>query len=113
VKLTRIKDAYQAGCNSPVMYYEALHILNAQPVLLRVLNRFELQMIMYGCRSDIIEEPLSKQIAELIGAQRVASPKMIEIQKLIYAKFETDENLNVLCSQMIRNGLFGKEEGFA
>jgi hypothetical protein len=109
VKLTRIKDAYQAGCNSPVMYYEALHILNAQPVLLRVLNRFELQAVYYGCRNNIIEEPLSKQIAELIGSQRVASPKMLEIQKLIYAKFETDENLNVLCSQMIRNGLFGKD----
>lgn len=109
VKLIRIKDAYQAGCNSPVMYFEALHILNTQPVLLRVLNRFELQAIIYGCRNGIIEESLAKHIAELIGSERVASFKMISIMNYIYKQYETDENLNVLCSQMIRNGMYGKE----
>ncbi len=109
MKLTRIKDAYQTGCNSPVMYFEALHILNAQPVLLRVLNRFELQTIYYGCRSNMIEEQLANHIAELIGSERVASVKMIDIMQLLYERYETDANLNVLCSQMIRNGLYGKE----
>lgn len=109
VKLIRIKDAYQMGCNSPVMYFEALHILNSQPVLLRVLNRFEIQTILYGCKNHIIEESLARHISEIIGSERVASLKMIEIQKMLYAQYETDENLNVLCSQMIRNGLYGKE----
>lgn len=109
VKLTRIKDIYQAGCCSPVMYYEAVRILNSQPVLLRVLNRFEIQVLLFGCRNGIIEEPLARQTAELIAAERVASVKMLEIMKQIYAAYETDENLNVLCSQMIRNGLYGSD----
>ena len=108
-KLIRIKDAYQAGCKSPVMYFEAVHILNSQPMLLRVLNRFELQVIMYGCHNSIISEPLAKHIAEVIAGERVASLKMIEIMKLIYKDFDTDDNLNILASQMIRNGLFGQE----
>ena len=78
------------------MYFEAVHILNSQPMLLRVLNRFELQVIMYGCRNSIISEPLAKHVAEVIASERVASLKMIEIMKLIYKDFDTDDNLNIL-----------------
>ena len=52
---------------------------------------------------------MAKHIAEVIASERVASLKMIEIMKLIYKDFDTDDNLNILASQMIRNGLFGPE----
>ncbi len=33
IKLIRIKDAFNDGCTSPVMYIEALNIYNEQPDL--------------------------------------------------------------------------------
>ena len=48
IRLVRIKDIVNEGCTSPVIYLEAINILNAQPVLLRVLNRFEIRVINFG-----------------------------------------------------------------
>ena len=44
---------------------EAINILNAQPVLLRVLNKFEIRVINFGCRYGIINEKLALQIADV------------------------------------------------
>lgn len=56
IRLVRIKDIVNDGCTSPVIYLEAINILNAQPVLLRVLNKFEIKVINFGCRYGIINE---------------------------------------------------------
>ena len=50
--LARFKDAYSEGCTSPIIYIEAIQILNRQPVLLRMLNSFEIQVLNYA--SDMI-----------------------------------------------------------
>ena len=81
IRLVRIKDVINSGCISPVMYIEAMNIINAQPVLLRVLNQFEMQVINYGCRNDIISEKLAMQIADV-----VANEKNININTLIILK---------------------------
>lgn len=81
IRLVRIKDVINSGCVSPVMYIEAMNIINAQPVLLRVLNQFEMQVINYGCRNDIISEKLAMQIADV-----VANEKNININTLIILK---------------------------
>ena len=39
IKLIRIKDSFNNGCTSPVMYIEALNIYNEQPDLLRVIEQ--------------------------------------------------------------------------
>lgn len=109
IRLVRIKDVYNQGCTSPIMYIEALSILNSQPVLLRVLNRFELQVIRYGCKKRLIKRQLAVQIAECISSEKVASPYMLEILKMIYKEYEEDDILNVLVSQMIRNGVTTQE----
>jgi len=47
-----------------------MNIINAQPVLLRVLNQFEMQVINYGCRNDIISEKLAMQIADVVANEK-------------------------------------------
>ena len=71
IRLVRIKDVINSGCISPVMYIEAMNIINAQPVLLRVLNQFEMQVINYGCRNDIISESLRCRLQMLWLMRRI------------------------------------------
>ena len=40
-----LEKQYQYGCTSPVIYLEALALLNSNPALLRKLNGFELQVL--------------------------------------------------------------------
>lgn len=107
IKLIRIKDTVNTGCTSPVMYIEALNIINAQPVLLRVLNQFEMRVINYGCKNGIITEKLAMQIADVAANEKNISINTLIILKKLYEQFDKDEILTVLVTQMIRMGMTG------
>lgn len=109
IKLARIKAQFHRGCNSPVMYFEACQIFNAQPMLLRVLNGFEMQVIHFGCKNNLITEKLATQIAELFANAKTVTRPQLKILHLIYEKYESDKMLNLLCTCMIRDELYGKQ----
>lgn len=107
IKLIRIKDTVNTGCTSSVMYIEALNIINSQPVLLRVLNQFEMRVINYGCKNGIITEKLAMQIADVAANEKNISINTLIILKKLYEQFDKDEILTVLVTQMIRMGMTG------
>lgn len=107
--LARMKDASSRGCSSPVLYLEALTILNQDPLLLRVLNTFERQVILFGCRYSVIAEPLALQAVELTER---ASQKETADEKLLLALnkvFDDDRILTGLVRLLIREGRRGPE----
>ena len=109
IKLMRIKDVCRNGCTSPIMYMEALSILNSQPALLRVLNRFEMQVLYFGCKYKLITEKLAMQAVDIIEGEKQADSGMILLLGKISELFENDVILNCVVTQMIRNGFAGKE----
>ena len=109
IRLVRIKDIVNEGCTSPVIYLEAINILNAQPVLLRVLNRFEIRVINFGCRYGIINEKLAMQIADVAASEKNGSYELVSLLKKLNEQFGSDEILTALVSQMIRLGLTGEQ----
>ncbi len=110
IKLLRIKEAFHKGCTSPVMYMEALSVMNSQPVLVRVLDRFELQVIGFGCRRDAVEEKLALHVAELALSDKNVSAAKLSLLKKLYKIFDRDEILTSLISYMIRGGQAGRED---
>lgn len=109
IRLVRIKDIVNEGCTSPVIYLEAINILNAQPVLLRVLNRFEIRVINFGCRYGIINEKLAMQIADVAASEKNGSYELVSLLKKLNEQFGSDEILTSLVSHMIRLGLTGEQ----
>ena len=109
IKLIRIKDSFNAGCTSPVMYIEALNIYNDQPDLLRVMNRFEIQVISEGIKYGIISRKLAGQVAEVIGNEKNADNSNIELLKRLYQTYDDDSILEVLIVHMIRAGIDDEE----
>ena len=109
IRLVRIKDIVNDGCTSPVIYLEAINILNAQPVLLRVLNKFEIKVINFGCRYGIINEKLALQIADVALSEKNGSYELVSVLKKLNDRFESDEILTALVSHMIRLGLTGEQ----
>lgn len=102
LKLTRIKEQFNIGCRSTLMYYEALYVLNRQPVLLRVLNNFELQVLNFGAKYDAIDLRLAVQISELAMLEKSFRPILFNILSKLYEKFENKVILNALISVLIR-----------
>ena len=109
IKLARIKDMYHKGHRSPVMYYEAMLVMNEQPVLLRVLNDFELQVLYFGCRYGLVTEKLAKYVCSLISEEKIAHLKYLGLLEQLNNMFSDDDMLNVLVTHMIRNELMGEQ----
>jgi hypothetical protein len=102
LKLTRIKEQYNLGCRSTLMYYEALYVLNKQPALLRVLNGFELQVLNFGSKYDDIDLRLAVQISELAMLEKNFRPILFNILVKLYKKFENKVILTAIISILIR-----------
>lgn len=109
IKLIRLKDSFHNGCVSPIMYYEALQIMNKQPTLLRVLNDFEIQVLLFGCKYKVISSKLALYACELISNEKVAQLKYLKLLYAFNELFDNDEILQVLVTHMIRNELTGSE----
>ena len=107
--LTRFKDAFSNGCTSPVIYLEAIRIFNTQPVLLRVLNTFETQVIRFGYRYGLVEPATTSRITELVSEENKIDMTHLYCLKKLYDEYNSDEILITLCKKMIQGNITGPE----
>ncbi len=107
LKYTMIKSAYADGCRSPLMYYEALSVINDQPGLLRILNSFERQVILFGARKRNISEKLATRVAELCMMEKYYNDTLFNALSQIYEEYPSEQILNAICTQLIRGSKIG------
>lgn len=102
LQLANIKEQFYEGCTSPIMYLEALNVLNEQPVLLRVFDEFELQVLQFGLREGVLSEKLCNQICELAQVKKSPSKNFTSLLMKIYKNMPNEALLAVICKNLIR-----------
>lgn len=107
MKLLRIKEAFKNGCFSPIMYYEALTVINSDPMLVRILNDFEIRILAFGLKHKKITQRLADYINYLILNEKMVSVQVIDIVRQLYEAFKQDNMLETLVIHMIRNEMCG------
>lgn len=100
-----LEEQFKMGCTSPVMYIEALRLLLSNPMNLRNLNPFELQVCFYGAKHDCLSKDLVMQIVQLSLREKEFSPILYKILTMSYEKKADADILNAICSLLIRNNL--------
>lgn len=108
IKLLRIKEQFNNGCNSPAMYLEACNILNEQPELLRVLNSFEINVLTFGARNGILDGNVISSAAEMMMNVRNGGEGYIRLLEALYEADDDTVILESLCKMLIRNGRIGQ-----
>ncbi len=101
-KLEDIKDQFDAGCRSPILYYEAICVYNEEPYLLRDLNDFEVHVMNYGIKNNCLTKELTLQYTYLAGRLKNYEPIVYRGLKRLYDLYEKDEILSAICSQLIK-----------
>ncbi|MBE5922302.1 MAG: hypothetical protein E7269_06075 [Lachnospiraceae bacterium] len=102
LKYAMIKERCCKGCSSPLLYFEALSVLNEQPGLLRVLNSFELRMLMMGAKRKNVSLRLTLQAADLAKKERSFRPLVFELLVRLYEQYQTNDILSAICVVLIR-----------
>ena len=109
LKLIRIKEQFNRGCNSPALYIEACNIFNEQPALLRVLNTFELNVLYFGIKYGMLTQKLCNHVAGMIMGVRFGSDKFLRLMMEMYKYYNDLTILEGVCKILIRNHCVGEK----
>lgn len=101
-KLAQIKEQFMIGCRSPILYYEAVCIINDEPYLLRELTEFEIQVMNFGIKNWIISKEAAKQYTYLAGKKKTFDPLVFNGLVKLYDEYDTTEILSVICCTLIK-----------
>lgn len=109
LKMIRMKEQYDKGMRSPLMYYETLLVLNETPSLLRVLDDYEKQVILFGIKHVCISDKLKDRILDLCTLGRSFDKKIFHILVGLYQFFEDTKILVEIVSMLIKSARTEKE----
>ncbi|MBE5873433.1 MAG: hypothetical protein E7287_03395 [Lachnospiraceae bacterium] len=107
VKWQFLERQFAEGCNSFIIYIEALHLINANPTLLRKLDEFELQIIYYGAKHEMLSTEVVEQFLYLVGKARGYKHILYLILEKLYHKKSDVRILQEICTLLIKGGKAG------
>ncbi len=102
-----LERQFARGCTSPLIYLEALLLLNANPTFMRRMGGFALQVVHYGAVRDALSEGLTEQILYLCSRRREFSGALFATLKILYAKSQDVHVLQEICALLIGGGRVG------
>ena len=101
-KLHDMREQYELGARSPILYYEAVGVLNEDACLLRELNDFEIQVLNFGIKNWILKKETAQQYIYLVGKKKTFDPVIYSSLCKLYDEYQTTEILSAICSTLIK-----------
>ncbi|MDE7222406.1 MAG: hypothetical protein K2O34_01335, partial [Acetatifactor sp.] len=90
------------GCCSPVIYIEALQLMNMNPAMLRRLGSFELQTLVYGNKRKALSPELLEQMFYLAERVKEYSPQLFTLLRSCYEEQPQERILKEICRLLIK-----------
>ena len=108
-KWSFLERQFQYGCISPILYIEALNLLNSNPAVLRRLEGFGLQVAYFGARYGMLKGETVEQLLYLVGKVKEYSLVLEKLLMMLYEKEQDARILQELCTLLIKGGRVGQE----
>lgn len=106
-----LEKQFKQGCTSPIMYIEALQLLNSNPSLIRKLEAFVVQVLWFGAKHERIGPELLEQILYLCTRIKDYSAEYMGLfERTLVALYEqrADQRiLQELCTLFVKNSRVG------
>lgn len=102
LKLSDIREQYEKGCISPILYYEAVCILNEEPFLLRELCEFEIQVLNFGIKNWVLGNEAAQQFIYLANKIKNFHPVVFQGLEKLYDEYASSEILTAICCMLIK-----------
>ncbi len=106
-KISLIEGMFDRGCTSPIMYIEAYNFFVANPEKLSKLSGFEIQVLLFATKLDIMDPEVEKQLLYLAGKQREYDPLLYKLLCNCYDISSDDEIVEVVATMLIKGNCSG------
>lgn len=108
-KLRAIREQFEHGCHSPVLYYEVCSLYNESPGMLRELDSFNMQVLNMGIKLQCLTERVTDIFVSLAGKQKNFNPLIFKNLTKLYEQYGKNEILGSICSMLIKGEKTGEE----
>lgn len=102
-----LMNVFQKGCSSPVMYLEAVLLLNYQPTLLMELGECEIRVLRFGAKKNLLSEEVKGIIGYLAAKEKEYRKNLQMLLEILAAKEERLDFLKALCSILMKGNKIG------
>lgn len=102
LKLANIKEQYKLGCRSPILYYEAANIYNKEPILLKELSDFEIQVMHFAIRNGYLNRETASQYTYLASKKKRFHQLIHRDLTVLYEEDKSNDVLSAICSLLIK-----------
>lgn len=104
-----LEEQYRLGCFSPVLYIEAWNLITSNITLLTKLEGFELQVLTYAAKKELLHKNIVDQIVYLALKQKNYSDRVYYLLKKCYEILPSDEVLRAICTLLIKGNKTERE----
>ncbi len=104
-----LEEQYGRGSRSPVLYIEALLLLDQNPSLLIKLGDFEKKVLTCGARYQALSGDVVQQFVYLVQREREYSDCVYRILRSCYEYAPDTRVLQEICSLLIKGGKTGRQ----
>ena len=106
-KIKAIKEQFNKGCTSPIMYYEVCAVYNKDYTQLRNLGDFEVQILNWATKKHCVSKELAIAYATLAMRLKEFNPLIYKSLTALYEIYEITEILNAICTMLIKAQMCG------
>ena len=108
-KMFLLEELYRKGCRSPFLYLEACNTAAEEATLLRQINGFTIQVLLFARRYHRMTEELAFRTADLAGNVREFDRKLYEILCEIYESYPSGLVVKAICTLVMKGNPREKE----
>lgn len=108
-KLKAITNWVMNGCSSPYLYLEAFYLICQEPYLLTKLGAFEVRILRWAARRNVLTGDLANQIFQIIEVNKGYQAVHYELLCAAYETNPSPEKVGVICSYLIKAQKFDVE----
>ncbi len=106
-KISLIENMFDRGCTSPVMYIEAYNFFVANTEKLSKLSRFEIQVLLFATKMEVMDNEVLRQLLYLAGKVREYDPLLYKLLNNCYDITAEDEIVEVIATMLIKGNISG------
>lgn len=105
-------EQFRYGCRSRILYYEAYQVLQENPFLMRHISLFELQVLRFAAKEDVLTVEIVRHLAVLASHYGKYSNQLLKILEIAFGKEPSPELMGAICLQLMK-GERRDEKAFA
>ncbi|MDD3252457.1 MAG: DUF5717 family protein [Lachnospiraceae bacterium] len=100
--LDEMKAMFAGGCHSPYLYTHVFRIYEKNMYLLKRLDDFEVQVLLFAAKRGLVDKELALHVAELAGVVKHYRTLYYRLMVLLYEKYQEKELLSAVCCILIK-----------